>query len=340
MSDYYAVLGVSKDANDAALKKAYRKLALKHHPDKNNGNDTMFKKVAQAYAVLSDKEKREVYDKFGEEGINAGMSAEDAKKYGGFRRGGENPAEHGGFEMPPGFAEDLFASFFGGGGNGTRMGGMGNGRGATFHFGGSPGGMGGGMHTNQSQSPFQFARESAPKRKAPPSDPVSLMVDLEDICNGVTKKLKITRKAVDENSGQLVTQKKVVEIPLKAGAKAGTKYTFHGMGNEAPGQEAADLVFVLKEKKHDKFTRDGDDLHTTVRVTLKDALKGGTVTVPTLDGRNLRIGFSPMADSSSTTVLPGQGMPNTKTGKTGNLVVKFVVEFPKSIQAKNVVNVL
>merc|ERR1711976_803661 len=183
---------------------------------------------------------------------------------------------------------------------------------------------------SQGSSPFgsHFHEEpSAPLRKRPPviND---LNVGLEDICRGITKKMKLTRKLYDSNSGSYANASQVVELRIKPGMKQGTKFTFAGMGNEEPGYETPDMVFVLKEKPHNRFKRSGDDLETFVDISLKQALTGGTVIVKTLADDSLRIPFAPLSDTNSSTKITGMGMPNSKTGNHGDLIVKFNVKLP------------
>jgi DnaJ-class molecular chaperone len=341
--DFYAVLGVGKTCGAAELKAAYRRLALQHHPDKTGGDDTQFKAIAEAYAVLSDADKRAIYDRFGEEGLRSGMSAEDAKRYGGDKGGPQ-----GGFHMPPEFAEQLFAQFFAGGANG-----MGGGRRraqpqqqspgfATFSFGGGDfggmqfgedhqqqqqgmptfGGMrfGGGSHNGMETEPQAMTKKETIER--------DVHVELEDLLTGVTKRLKVTRKVRDDLSGQFIDAEKTIELPIKPGMKQGARFTFKNLGSEEPGFEPADMVFVLRERPHKRFKREADDLVTKVDVPLRDALVGGSVRVEALDGRLVRVPFGPLADTSTTTVLPDEGLPNPKTGIKGSMVVGFNVKLP------------
>jgi DnaJ-class molecular chaperone len=327
--DFYTVLGVKKDANEADLKKAYRKLALRWHPDKNKDNkdvaEKKFKEVAEAYAVLNDKEKREIYDKFGEEGLKSGMSSEDAKRAGMF--GGGMNGGSGRFEMPPDFAENLFAQFFGRSGVNS----FGDDPAATpFSFGES---QGGGFTTRVNFNggiPQQYFKSKGPHQQLKKSAPIQKQVNLslEELSTGILKKLKITRKLYDDHSGQYTQAVKIVEIPIKSGMKAGTKFTFKNLGNEEPGYEPADMVFTIQEKPHRTFKRDRDDLIYSADIDLTLALTGGTITVPTLEGRPLRIPFSALKNSDSSTVIPGKGFMNTKTKQPGNLIVQFNVGFP------------
>jgi len=317
--DFYKILGVARDANDAQLKKAYRKLALLHHPDKNPDNrekaEAKFKDVAEAYAVLSDKDKRQVYDKFGEEGLQAGASVDDpaAPHFSG-----------GGFQMPPDFAENLFSQFFSGG-NGQEFG---NGRRrqqSGFSFNNDPFASRGNMYGNPNESPAPVKKRTAVDR--------SFDVSLEDICNGVTKKLKLTRKLYDDASRRYADAEKVIELPVRPGMKQGTKFTFKRLGNEEPGYEASDIIFTLKEKKHERFIRVDDDLIYTHNVSLKEALEGGTVIAKGIRGENIRIPYGPLRDTNAELSIPEKGMPSKK-GLNGKMIVKFNVTFPTDSQKR------
>mmetsp|Transcript_25848 Transcript_25848/g.41254 ORF Transcript_25848/g.41254 Transcript_25848/m.41254 type:complete len:312 (-) Transcript_25848:72-1007(-) len=290
--DYYKILGVGKDAQEAELKKAYRKLALKYHPDKQKGDDTMFKDIAEAYAVLSDPEKRKVYDRFGEEGLKAGMTGEQADNMGGM---GGMGGGFGGFGMD-GMDVDFDANPQGG-------------------------------HNPFSQQQHQRQRQEPPKKR--PAIEKDFAVSLEDLFTSATKKLKVTRKLYDGASGRYTDAAQVVELKLKPQMKEGTKFTFKNLGSEEPGYEPADMVFKLKEKPHEVFTRKGDDLYTTIDVSLKDALIGGNAIVKTLDNHHIRVPYGALREAKQEVVLRERGMPNTKTGVKGNLIVRFNIKFPE-----------
>ena len=290
--NYYDILGVSKSADEKVIKKAYRKLALKWHPDKNPNNkqaEEKFKSISEAYEVLSDKKKRQVYDQFGEEGLKGGMGAE------GFGNG----ANFGGFSFNPSDARDIFSQFFG---NSNPFGGSGGfssfstgGPDMFSQFGFNMGGMNGNSFNAQK------------KRKKGDSITVDLKLDLKQLYYGTTKKLKITRKRI--RNGMLQNEAKEIKIDVVAGWKEGTKITFTGEGDETPSQSPGDIIFVIKEKPHPSFTRDGDNLIYTKKIALTDALLGSAYTIQGIDDELIKIDHQNQVVSPSTRkVLPGKGM--------------------------------
>ncbi|KAJ3317290.1 hypothetical protein HDU76_001241 [Blyttiomyces sp. JEL0837] len=378
---YYDILGVKKDADEDAIKKAYKKQALKWHPDRNRDNHDLatkkFKEVAEAYEVLSDPNKKQIYDTYGEAGLK-GVPPEGAPNGGGasFQGGGFPPGAFpfpgfGGASMgggaggpnvftftsgPGGFgggggrgggftpssAEEIFARFFGG--RNPFAGGAGGGAGdfmdvdeSDEDFGGFGHGMPGGM-------PGGFAKGAGRGRPTPghgggpsPAQTVKrpLPVTLEDLYKGCTKKLKVTRKMLDGASGRAVTTEKVLEVQIKPGWKAGTKIKFAGEGDELPTGGAQDIEFVIEEKPHGRFTRNGDNLRVEVEVDLVEALTGFVKKVTMLDGRVIDVkggsGTSVVKPGDETIVI-GEGMPISKTpGKKGDLVVAYKVKFPNSL---------
>merc|ERR1711988_2060292 len=257
-SKYYDLLGVEKDASESEIKKAYRKLAMKHHPDKGGDPDT-FKKMTEAHTILSDSEKRSRYDRGGIEAVDGG----------------------------------------GGGG-------------------GNPFGFGGG------------GRSSGRKKGENVTRP--LPVTLEDLYNGKTKKLKITRQTIDKEAGvkkcaqcngrgvvirqvrmgpmiqQMQSQcqscedgytysqkreQEVLEVNIQKGAPDGHKVVFHNKADEIPDGDAGDVVFVLKEQPHELYRRHGSDLYVKKKIALVEALCGFQMQFPKLDGRTLVVKTKP-----------------------------------------------
>lgn len=313
--DYYKVLGVPRDANDDALKRAYRKLALKWHPDKNRDKkeaaEAKFKEIGEAFEVLSDPQKRALYDQFGEEGLKQG--------------GGGAPQNmndmRGGFSGFSGFShtdpQKIFEQFFG----------AQNPFGAAF--GQSHGGAFGGFGGLGSKIHQDFDDEDSQGLRRPkPTIEKELAVSLEELYVGCPKKMKITRK---KQQGQnILTEEKILTIDVKSGWKKGTKITFPNEGDQLQGVPAADIVFTLTEKPHTRFKREGNNLIYTETIDLEAALCGTTVQVRTLDDRLLRVPINDVVCPGYSKTVRGEGMPVSKRpGEKGDLIIKFTTVFPK-----------
>ncbi|KAJ8761114.1 hypothetical protein K2173_000793 [Erythroxylum novogranatense] len=327
--DYYKILQVDKNSKDDDLKKAYRKLAMKWHPDKNPNNkkeaEAKFKQISEAYEVLSDPQKRAIYDQYGEEGLKGSVPPPDAGGPGGttFFSTGDGPTS---YRFNPRNANDIFAEFFG---FSSPFGGMGGGSGMR----GGPRSFGG-MFGDDIFSSFGEGRpmSSAP-RKAAAIENV-LPCTLEELYKGTTKKMKISREIADA-SGKTMPVEEILTIDIKPGWKKGTKITFPEKGNEQPNVIAADLVFIIDEKPHSTFTREGNDLVVTRRISLTEALTGHTVHLTTLDGRSLTIPINNVIHPDYEEVVPREGMPIPKDpSRRGNLRIKFNIKFPTRLTAE------
>jgi len=327
--DFYAILGVNKDATPEDVKKAYRKLALKWHPDRNPDNKTEaeeeFKEISMAYDVLSNPEKKEIYDRWGEEGLQAGGNPARGP------RAGPGGATYTYSNVD---ADEIFRQFFGGmggmGGRSRGMGGMGgmfggfggSGEEEDMDFGGIPGGFGG----------FGGRGGRGGRRKGQTQE-VRLTCTLQQLYTGCTKKMKVTKNVVDGPSGKVMPVEKILNLDIKPGWKAGTKLTFNGEGDEKPGMEPGDIVFIIDEAPHQFYKRQGDDLIYEATISLRQALCGCVLNLPTLDNRNLRVEIKDrVINPDYVKIVANEGMPNSKNpSKKGNLLIKFRVQFPEHL---------
>ncbi|EAA04033.4 dnaJ protein homolog 1 [Anopheles arabiensis] len=331
--DFYKILGVSKNASDDEIKKAYRKLALKYHPDKNKAPqaEERFKEVAEAYEVLSDKKKRDIYDQYGEEGLKGGAGGMPGA-------GGQSGQFQYNFHGDPRatFAQffgtsDPFSVFFGtdGGGNIFHQ----EMDGDPFGFdgrGGSVGGFPGGAFRSQS-----FNVHGSPQRKQKLQDPPiehDLYVSLEDVNAGCQKKMKISKMVMGQD-GSARKEEKILSINVKPGWKAGTKITFPREGDQIPGKVPADIVFIIRDKPHAHFKREGSDIKYTAKISLRQALCGTVVKVPTLSGETLTISTAGEVVKPHTVKrLQNRGLPFPKEpSRRGDLVVAFDIRFPDQV---------
>jgi len=331
--DYYKILGVARDATADQLKKAYRKLALKYHPDKNRGQagaEAKFKEIGEAYEVLSDEKKRRIYDQVGEEGLKNGVGANP-----------DGPSPSGtSFHYTYTDPNETFAKFFGstGMGGGAGLDGLFGAGGFGFGNTGSPEDM---DIEYIGQMPGGLGGLGAGRKQRKLQDPPILrdvFVSLEDLITGCTKKMKITKK-IYHNNGNYTTDEKILKIDVKPGWRAGTKITFAQEGDQVPGKTPADVVFVVRDKPHGMFYRDGADLHIKHSLPLKEALCGVQLDMPTLqktaDGsiKTVRVDCSrEVIKPGQTKRLRGYGLPHSKNPQQrGDIVVDFDIVFPATL---------
>ncbi len=348
--DYYEILGVSKGADDATIKKAYRQKALEHHPDRNPGDksaEDKFKEAAEAYEVLSDKDKRARYDRYGHAGVDPNMG-------GGFRGGA------GGMTM-----EDIFAQF-----------------GDIFGNTGSPfdeffrgqRGSGGGRRTGQRGSNLR----------------IKVKMTLEEIALGVTKKIKVKKQthchtcggsgAKDssstqtcgtcrgsgyvrqvrstflgqmqttttcptcQGSGEVVTAncptckgdgreygEETIEIDIPAGVAEGMQLSLSGKGNAgAKGGPPGDLLINIEETPHEHLQRDGLNLVYDLFLNFADVALGTSVEVPVIDG-NVKIKVPPGTQAGKIFRLKGKGLPSVQSYDKGDQLIQVNVWTPKKL---------
>ncbi|WP_088341758.1 molecular chaperone DnaJ [Robiginitalea sediminis] len=330
--DYYDILGISKGASAAEIKKAYRKKAIEYHPDKNPGDakaEELFKKAAEAYEVLSDPDKRARYDQYGHAAFEGG----------GFGGGGMN--------MEDIFSQfgDIFGSAFGGG------------------FGGF-GGFGGGQ-----------------RRVKGSNLRIRVTLDLEEVANGVEKKVKVKRKIqapgvtyktcgtcggsgqitkitntilgrmqtatactscggggqvidhkpADADAHGLKLTEETVSIKIPAGVESGMQLKVSGKGNEAPGNGiAGDLLVAIETREHPTLKREGDNLHYDLYISMPDAVLGTSKEIDTVGGK-VRIKLEPGIQSGKILRLRNKGVTSLNGYGTGDLLVHVNVWTPKEL---------
>lgn len=259
--DFYSVLGISRDASEDEIKKAYRKMALKFHPDKNKSKEAeeKFKDVSEAYEVLSDKKKKEIYDQYGEDGLKGGVPG----------AGGGGPGESFSWTYH-GDPRTTFASFFGGADPFESFFNMGHGGRQTMFGAESMEVDDEDMFPQMHGFHHGFSNSRVMRKKIDPPIHHDLKVSLEDIFHGCTKKMKISRRVLNPDGRSTRKEEKVLEINVKQGWKEGTKITFPKEGDQSPGHVPADIVFTLKDKPHPLFVREGSNLLYKASISLRE----------------------------------------------------------------------
>jgi DnaJ-class molecular chaperone len=309
MKDLYKVLGVSKNASQDEIKKAYRKQAKQYHPDLNPGNkeaEQKFKDISQAYDILADAEKRKKYDagQIDETGQEQAGAHPSGGFYRTYTRGGQG-AKYTGFDFggEQFTAEDIFADLFGGG-----FAGMGGGaRGAR---GAGPGaGMGGaGMGAGMGAGPGGAKRKGEDVTYA-------IKVDFLEAANGARKRVRLA-------DGQ------TVDVNIPAGTEDGKQLRLKGKGKPGPGGAPAGDAYVrINVQPHQYFERDGNDVHLTLPITLQEAVEGATVSVPTVDG-TVQMKIPAGSNSGKTLRLRGRGIQPKGSDTRGDQLVKLQVVLP------------
>ncbi|MFH7324864.1 DnaJ C-terminal domain-containing protein [Desulfurivibrio sp. C05AmB] len=305
--DYYETLGLGKSASPDEIKKAYRKLALKYHPDRNQGNkeaEERFKQISEAYAVLSDPEKRKQYDTFGSSGFQQRYSQEDI-----FRNSDIN-------DILREFGINL------GGGRATFRAGPG---GASFFddlFG--VGGMGRGGGQGQE---FQYFRQDPRQQQMVRGNDLSLElpVSLEEVLHGSEKTISLGRGA----------QADKVAVKIPPGIESGKKLRIAGKGAPSPlAGPPGDLLLLIRVQPHPVFSREGQNLVVEREIPLSGALLGTEVAVPTLEGRQLKVKVPAGSKPQAKLRLKGQGLPGTPGGGRGDLLVKINLKLPGKLNAE------
>lgn len=302
--DYYAALGVGKNATTDEIKKAYRKLARKHHPDVNPGDasaEEKFKLVSEAHDVLSDPEKRKIYDEFGEDGLRAGFDPEQARQYrqwqrfGGSGRGTGGAGVYGDFSFDGGSVrysgvEDLFRDLFGGGG-----------------------GPRGAPHT--AHGPIRGGDIES-----------TLEVDFMTAIKGQTTRVTIQR---DPGAGG-ARNGETIDVNVPEGVNDGSRIRLAGKGRPGVnGGPPGDLFVTVRVGPHPVFKRDADSLKLDLPVTVSEAIKGAEISIPTITG-SVQLKIPPGTKSGQTLRLQGKGVRNLKTKVPGDMYVTVRVQVPST----------
>ncbi len=300
--DYYKALGVDKAASQEDIKKAYRKLAMKYHPDHSSGskeNEERFKEISEAYAVLSDPEKRKQYDTYGDEDFRQRYSQEDI-----FR-----DVDLGDILKEFGFGGASFFSF--GGGRGK------SGKKSRFSF--DPESMFG-------QGNAAGGRQQAGVQARGRDVETELPLTLQEIASGVSKTVSLQTP-----SGKI--ESLTVKIPK--GLIEGKKVRLAGRGEPSPyGGQAGNLYIRSKLVKDPVFAPEGYDLYVNREIRPSEALLGTTIKVPTVDGRQLSMKVPPGTPSKSRLRLPGQGIPHMRGSGNGDMYVVINVKMPAKLTKK------
>ena len=303
--DYYKVLGVEKSAGTDEIKKAYRKLALKYHPDRNPSDkkraEEKFKDISEAYAVLSDPEKRKQYDEFGTDAFRQKFTQEDI-----FRN----------FDI-----NDILRGF-----------GFGNLGGEFTWYGGSAGGGGKRkVFTQRRADPFEDLFGGQPYGR--PETTVTrgqdieytLSISLEESVSGAEKKLSLKKGERTEE----------VSVRVPPGISSGKKLRLAGKGLPGGyGGPGGDLYLNIAVQPHPIFSRDGDDLYVEKTVSFSQACLGSTVEVPTLGGAPKRLKIPPGTQSNTKIRMKGFGVPHLKGEGRGDQFVRIFVDVPKKLTQK------
>ncbi|MGD0725256.1 MAG: molecular chaperone DnaJ [Spirochaetia bacterium] len=345
--DFYEVLGVQKNASREEIKKAYRQLAIKHHPDRNPENkdsEEKFKEATEAYEILADDRKRQAYDQYGFAGLS-GMGQPTAQDFSSIFQG---------FEDIFGDVSGIFDSFFGGGSSRRRSSGRGGGqRGSDLRY---------DMEITFLEAAFGAKKEvSYPRaerceacrgtgadkgsgRKLCPTCGGSGQVrrnsgffSIASTCPSCNGEGEIIEKPCAECRGAgTVRRTRTLTISIPAGIEDGKRLSVAGQGDAGiNGSQDGDLYVFLRVQPHESFERDGRDIYCAVPISITQAALGADIVVPTLDDKSVRVTIPSGTQNGRILRLRGEGIPELHNpGKRGDMYIKIVVRVPTKITPK------
>ncbi len=343
--DYYEILGVAKNASDEEIKKAYRKLAIKYHPDKNPDDksaEEKFKEAAEAYEVLSNNEKRQRYNQFGHAGV------------GGASGGG---GHHGGMNMDDIFSQfgDIFGGAFGfGGGGGNRGGGRRMNRGSNLRvkvklnlkeiangaekkikvnkYVGCKTCSGSGAKNGQYDTCKQCNGSGVVTRV---QQTILGAMQTQTTCNACSGEGRIVRDKCNNCHGDgIVREEEIITMNIPAGVAEGMQLSMQGKGNAAPrGGINGDLLIVIEEEDHADLKREGNHLIYSLNISFPDAAMGTSVEIPTIDAK-AKIKIDAGTQSGKVLRLKGKGLPDINAYGRGDLLVEISVYTPTHLSSE------
>ncbi len=356
MKDLYKILGISKSASEEQIKKAYRKLARKWHPDINPGNkeaEQKFKEISMAYDVLGKPDKRKLYDEFGEEGLQSGFDSEKAREY---KKWSEFSQDRGNWEnRSEGFGryqsyEDIFKDVYGDGENFYHE--YGNiygqrplsGRDMEYEL---------EIDLISALKGFETELSMQKQNSCPSCEGIGSDIHAQERlclkCGGTGKinvaqgPMKFTRTCPQCggkgkigmpcprcNGAGFIMNTERIRVNIPQGVKEGSRVRVAGKGEPGlGGGRPGDLYLIIHVKPHPFLKREGDHLYMEVPISVAEAMAGGTIKIPTLDG-DVNLKIPPQSQSGHTLKLKGKGAVDTKTRKKGDLLVKLIVKVPKT----------
>ncbi len=349
--DYYEVLGLSKGASEEEIKKAYRKLAKQYHPDMNPGDkeaEAKFKEVNEAYQVLTDPEKRRMYDQFGHAGVDP--------TYGAGQSGGGNFGGFGGFSgfgFDMGDIGDIFSSFFGGFSQGAARNAPRAGddieRTVTLTFEEAAFGCSKDVTINRLEQCDVCGGTGAAKGSSPETCPtchgsgqvrttrrtVLGTISISSVCSTCGGKGKVVKNPCDACRGNGVLRKsRTIKVKIPAGINHGQSVILRGQGDTGfNGGPNGDLHIEVSIKKHEIFSRDGDTLLCTVPISFTEAALGAEIEIPSLEGP-MKYTIPEGVQSGTVFRIKGKGIPKLNSKLRGDYLLTVVVETPRNLTAK------